>query len=366
MADSPHAIRIVTSSKIPVRNIWLLQLFASQLYQRGDTEISGFEAMPENLPDAVAQLLAYEVEQRLRQSLTVGFRRRRDVLPRVRGRIDIFDTYRHRHLDRARVSCRFDESMVDTLGNRLVRAALIRATRVVGSQDLIQRVRTLDDRLRALGVGAIPPPAAAIPSLLAQRNVARDRRMLSAAELLLALLIPAPSSGSRTFADITDGEHLRHLFEKAVYGFFKHRLAPAGWSVRHARQLGWHPDAVSDGMPSLLPSMVTDIELSDTSRHIVLDTKFTAITRVNQYGQHRLQSEHIYQMFAYLMSQRQRRAAAERPVSEGVLLHPVVDGRVDEEFTVQGHRIRFCTVDLAAASDVVVEQLLSAIQETRL
>ncbi|MFD7008835.1 5-methylcytosine-specific restriction endonuclease system specificity protein McrC [Rhodococcus jostii] len=360
--------RLVTSSKIPVRNLWLLQLFASRLYQRGDADLSGFEDMPEELPDAVARLLAHEAEERIRHNLTTGFRRRQDQLPRVRGRIDLLDTYRHRYLDQARVSCRFDEIVVDTPGSRLVRAALHRASRLVTAPELTQRTRALNERLRAFGVGDTPPRVAEISSLLSDRSMARDRRMLCAAELLLSLHIPAPGYHGRSAVDVADDDHyLRVLFENAVYGFFYHRLSPAGWSVQHSHQLTWDVESASEGMPDLLPTMETDIELENRSsrRHIVIDTKFTSVTRLNQYGKYRLKSEYIYQMYAYLMSQQDRRLAAGLPPSEGVMLHPAVHGHLDEELTVQGYRIRFCTVDLAAPAEVVVEQLNRSVDNGR-
>ncbi|MFZ2526306.1 MAG: 5-methylcytosine-specific restriction system specificity protein McrC [Rhodococcus sp. (in: high G+C Gram-positive bacteria)] len=366
MTTSAEETRLVTSSQIPVRNLWLLELFASHLYRRGGADLAGFETMPEELPDAVTRLLVYETETRLRQSLSVGFRRRQDQLPRVRGRIDVLDTYRHRYLDRGRVSCRFDEIVVDTPGNRLVRAALSRATRLVNDPELAQRTRALQERFRAFGVGDSPPRAAEISALLADRSMVRDRRMLCAAELLLTFRIPAPGGDGRAFVDIADGDHfLRRLFEHAVHGFFEHRLSPAGWSVRHGHQLDWDIESSSPGLRALLPSMFTDVELEQTSarRHIVIDTKFTSITRPNQYDRDRFKSEYIYQMYSYLMSQHDRRSAAGLPPSEGLLLHPVVRGHVDEELTVQGHRIRFYTVDLAARADIVIAQLVGAVSD---
>lgn len=360
-------VKLVTSSKIPVRNLWLLQLFASRLYQTRETALSGVESMPDDLPDAVARLLLFEAEQRLRQSLTTGFRRQHDQLRRVRGRIDILDTYRHRCLDRARVSCRFDEIVVDTPGNRMVRAALARAGRIVSDKNLAQQARGLQERFRALGIGDSPPRSADITSLLSDRTLARDRRMLCAAELLLSLQIPAPGGGGRASADVAaDDDFLRKLYEHAVRGFYRHRLTPEGWYVRPANHgLEWDIESSSEGLEELLPKMETDIELSErsTGRHIVIDTKFTSVTSPNYQGRQRFKSGHIYQIYAYLMSQRDRRPS-DLPRSEGILLYPVVGGHVDEEAVMHGHRMRFYTIDLAAPSDVVVQQLLDAIAES--
>ena len=49
------------------------------------------------------------------------------------------------------------------------------------------------------------------------------------------------------------------------------------------------------------------------------------------------------------------------PKSEGLMLHPTVGEPVDEEVVIQGHRIRFATVDLAADSANMADQLLKAI-----
>ena len=66
--------------RIPVRNLWLLMLYASDL-----TRIKGaFDAIMEDdiddLPDLVARLLTKSVERRLRRNLTRGYHRREAVL----------------------------------------------------------------------------------------------------------------------------------------------------------------------------------------------------------------------------------------------------------------------------------------------
>ena len=49
--------------RIPVRNIWLLLLYASDLYCRmDDSKLAGVEENPDDLPDLVAEILTYEVD----------------------------------------------------------------------------------------------------------------------------------------------------------------------------------------------------------------------------------------------------------------------------------------------------------------
>ena len=42
---------------------------------------------------------------------------------------------------------------------------------------------------------------------------------------------------------------------------------------------------------------------------------------------------------------------------------PVVDGDLDEEVVIQGHRIRFATVDLTANPGAMADQFLRAVRE---
>lgn len=80
--------------KIPVRNVWLLFLYASGLARFRDR----FEAEVEESPDfksLVARLLCYATEKRLRRNLSFGYQRKAEVLRRVRGRIDILVTESH-------------------------------------------------------------------------------------------------------------------------------------------------------------------------------------------------------------------------------------------------------------------------------
>jgi 5-methylcytosine-specific restriction enzyme subunit McrC len=67
-------------------------------------------------------------------------------------------------------------------------------------------------------------------------------------------------------------------------------------------------------------------------------------------------SGYVYQIYAYLRSQ----VGLGDPLADsasGLLLHPSV-GDVDQTAVIQGHSIRFATVDLAASAADVRAQLL--------
>ena len=106
--------------------------------------------------------------------------------------------------------------------------------------------------------------------------------------------------------------------------------------------------------------MQTDIVLEriDTKTRMIIDTKFTTMVTENQYGKLRLKSDHIFQLYSYLKSQENNESSY---AASGMLLYPSVGENVDESVTIQGHRIRFATVDLAADSVDIRKRLLELV-----
>jgi hypothetical protein len=71
--------------RIPVRNLWLLMLYASDLFRTGGTAHVAVEESPDELPDLVAEILAHAVETRLHRQLSLGYRSREEWLGRHMG-----------------------------------------------------------------------------------------------------------------------------------------------------------------------------------------------------------------------------------------------------------------------------------------
>jgi len=65
----------------------------------------------------------------------------------------------------------------------------------------------------------------------------------------------------------------------------------------------------------------------------------------------------VYQLYAYLRSQ-ECRGDPWADQADGLLLHPAISAHVDESVRIQGHRMRFATVDLTASHQDISRQLL--------
>jgi 5-methylcytosine-specific restriction enzyme subunit McrC len=353
---------IRTIGAIPVRNIWLLFLYASELARFHGRYDADVEAAPD-FPALIARLLCHAVERRLRRNLSRGYQQKGAILSRVRGRIDALNTYAGRLLSRGLVSCRFEELTVDTVRNRLVRAALYALTKRVDDEALAHECARFAGDLGRLGVSGLKPSRSALSADRIARHDVDDLLMVALARLAFDLLIPTEDSGGHTVASVEkDVTLVRRLFEKAVGNFYAAELPALGWVVHQGKRLHWQIDRATSGIAAVLPEMASDIVLEHraSTQRLIIDTKFTSVFGASQHRARLLKSHYIYQMYAYLRSQEQ----VSDPLSltaAGLFLHPTVDAEVDETVRIQGHELRFVTVNLAMTAIEIIERLRAII-----
>ena len=139
-------------------------------------------------------------------------------------------------------------------------------------------------------------------------------------------------------------------------------LRPEGWHVGRGTELGWQIEQSTPGIKKILPGMRTDVILESATlgRRIVIDTKFASIVTTGWHRDETLRNAYVYQIYAYLRSQ----VGCGDPYAEhasGLLLHPAIGEMVDEAVIIQGHGIRFATVDLTGSAADIRSQLLHCI-----
>lgn len=368
LADAMAPIAEGYIGRIPIRNLWLLMLYASDLFRARGTGRIGLEDNPDDLPDLVAEILAHAVEIRQRRRLSLGYQSRAAILSRVRGRIDVLKTERHQLLTRGLVACRFDELTIDTPRNRFVRTALESVSRVVRRRDIAHRCRTLASSMKAMGVSGHAPSRTEIGTFRFGRHDANDQLMIAAAKLAFDLALPTGAAGSELLS-LPDREvtWVRRLFEKAVGGFYDVVLSPDGWHVERGTALRWQIEKKTPGIDKILPTMRTDVVLDNAKlgQRVVIDTKFTSIVTSGWYRDETLRSAYVYQIYAYLRSQ----VGCGDPHADrarGLLLHPSIGEIVDETVVIQGHNIRFATVDLTGSATEIRSQLLHCVGQQSL
>jgi 5-methylcytosine-specific restriction enzyme subunit McrC len=260
------------------------------------------------------------------------------------------------------VACRYEEQTIDTPRNRLVRMALDTLAARVADGILGHQCRRLAGDLGRQGVGGIMPSRSDIASDQISRHDAEDLLMATLAKLVFDVVLPTEAAGRHALTQVDKNERLvRQLFERAIGNFYTTELSvEEGWQVYKGKRLRWQIEDSTAGISDILPGMITDIVLENRKRgrRIVIDTKFTGIFGSSAYRDNMLKSPYVYQIYAYLRSQEHQID----PLSgnaQGLMLHPTVDCEVDEIVSIQGHAIRFATLDLTRSTPEILARLRS-------
>jgi 5-methylcytosine-specific restriction enzyme subunit McrC len=338
-------------------------LYASELFrEQGEAWVSS-EQLPDDLPDLLAEFLVRSTEKRLRRTLTHGFRMEVAEVARVRGRIDLLATLRRNSLERGRVVCRFESLTIDTPRNRLVRAALAAMGRIVARSELRKQCIQLERVLSALGVSRDLGTRQLLDQGRLPRHEREDRMVVSAAMLALQMVLPTEDAGDRRLQGPSREEvWARRLFERAVGGFYSVVLGGQSWGVARGKTLRWQTGRETARIRDILPMMETDIELEPPGegRRLVIDTKFNHIVTTGWYREEAVRSAYVYQIYAYLRSQ-ERETDVLSHHAAGLLLHPAINSNIDESVEIQGHAIRFATVDLSRPANEIRARLLELV-----
>jgi 5-methylcytosine-specific restriction enzyme subunit McrC len=329
----------MTPGPIAIRNIYVMMAYAfGAMRSEGSNRIAA-ESF-DHLHDLLAEILVRGVGAQVKRGLHHDYRRNREELATVRGRIDITGTVATRSTVRGRLVCEFDEYEVDTPHNRVLKSVIILLIR--SGQITKPRRAALRRLLPYLAeVTLIAPASIRWATLTYHRANASYRMLMGVCELIVRGLLPTESSGSTALTAWISDEAMSTLYERFLreyYAFHHPELSPGAphvpWDYDHASAIG----AVQ------LPTMRTDVTLRRGNRTLIIDAKYYSRTLQVRWDKETVHSGNLYQMLAYVKNADTHRAGS----VSGLLLYARTDAAVqpDLDVMIQGNRIGARTLDL--------------------
>ena len=361
MPNPPQHITF-TEHGIPIRNLWHMLLYAWNEPSLGKhVDMGDIESAP-TLDALFAIVLMKLIQQRMRIGLGHGYVPTSKRLRAIRGRIRFTASMIDQGAGSGEVECDFQQYSVNEPRNQILRSTLARLVQVGAFGADEAQAETLRHNLRWLvrnlnGVDTVELAPESVRRQMLAQNDNDYRLMLSICELVLLRQMPLEGQGTHPLPRVERELLILHrVYERFVANFYRMQLK--GWDVHAQKRLDWHAQEASEHLPSMVPDLI--LREKETGRMLMLDTKFTAQSLVeNQWGKPVYDSSHLYQLYAYLRSQEQLSDAHRNAV--GILLYPVVEGRLSESVNLQGHEVRIESVDLAARWQEVERQLLALV-----
>lgn len=352
-----------TATGIPIRNVWHMLTYA----WAGFREFRSIQKTPVGTEEApsvdalLALLLAHLVEQRMRVGLGRQFIDTSGLVRGVRGRINFSESLKRLSFGQGMAFCDYESLDANIVSNKIVRATLARMSQTAnfGRSDdskLRHRLRRLVRNLDM--VDFVEVSVDLIRRERLNKNSADYQIILTICELFWQSEMATESASEYSGLGL-DREllTLSNLYERFVTEYYK--LSLSGWNVWPQRWLIWPSETYSPHLPVMRPDLTFQNET--TGQRVVLDTKFTAQSLISsQYGSKKIfDPQHLYQLYSYLRSQEEQSATHRH--ARGILLYPTVNNHLDEHFTIQGHKIRVATVDLAKPWNQVEARLLDVV-----
>ncbi len=353
-----------TEYGIPIRNLWHMLLYAwNEATVKAHWSMAEVEAAP-TLDALLATILAKLIQQRMRIGLGRSYVDHHQSIQRICGRINFSESLRQRTFERGEAYCEFQQYSANAPKNQIIRSTLARLVQTGNfgpDGKAAERLRhSLRQLTRALdGVELIELKVDFIRRQQLDHNDNDYRLMLGICDLVLQRQMPLEETGRHPLPVIDhDALVLYDVYERFVANFCRIHLE--GYTVKAQSRLSWHAKQDTPYLPSMQPDLV--IQNNASGEIIVLDTKFTAKSLIeNEWGKEVFDSSHLYQLYAYLSSQKHLSGGHQK--ASGILLYPAVHNKLSEKIELQDHTIRIECVDLAAPWQEIERHLLDLIRD---
>lgn len=326
---------------VPILNIYYMLVYAWDALDEAEHLCLRAEDSTQ-LVDLFAHVLHSGVEAILRRGLDRGYVSHHEVIPAIRGKLDLSASIKAGTLRYGRAACEFDELTHDVQHNRILKST-IRKLLDVSDLSPELRDRLADTHYRLHQIPELELSDRAFRSVQLYRSSRHYRLLMSVCRLLHQARLTSEEVGESDFRDfLRDERQMRALFERFVRNFYKKEQHL--FQVSRTR-MPWTSAIATVNQLALLPMMETDITLVSDERLIVVETKFVAEALVEHRAKRTLRSGHLYQLLAYVKSIAAMKLAVDKEVS-AILLYPTVSTRLDLRYELHGFPLRVFTLDL--------------------
>jgi len=330
--------------KIPIQNIYYILCYAwDNLKERDLVNVRPIDTT--DLVDLFAMVLISALNFLRKRGLDRGYIDYSEDLRLLRGKINLGETLKRNLLTQSKAHCEYDTLSYDVLHNQILKSTI---------RNLV-KVKELDDDLKdqlyeinqwLAEIGYVPLTSSTFRNVRLNRNNSFYRLPLNICELIAENLLISQDDGDTVFRDLTQDENvMNRIFENFIRNFYKHEQDNFDVDKKFKR-FSWQPEDENEKYRNFIPSMNTDIVLSNDSRVIIIDTKYYKGTlAANLYDdKKKIKSPNLYQIFSYLKNIEHFGGPASD--CEGILLYPTVDDELDLPLVFGGHKIRIYTINL--------------------
>lgn len=336
-----------------IQNIYRLLAYALRAVDVATLEKVNYDQYS-GLDSVLAEILIAGVTTQRKKGLEHGYQEQRGDLQFVKGRLNVLETHIRRQRGSLLADCSFDEFVIDTYNNQILKAALLAA---VSNRKVLP-----DQKGRIRGLLPFFDSVADVPVSRIVWNAGKyDRnnasyRILKHISYMLIHGLGIETSDNQVLTTGIEVKSKNILFQNFVAEYFRRHFPSLKVRTEPVLKKGiTTPKAL---MPPAVPRLQPDIVLESSDHTLVIDTKFyRKILVPNRYGKKILRPEHRNQIFTYV-----QHLAVETPKRiNGMLLYAQTQHESAQETNFKweelGHNLEVRTVDLNQDFNSIADSL---------
>ena len=349
----------LTSNGVPIRNVWHMLLYAWKEQRFIGKWKNDVESAP-TLDALLSRILADLVRQRMRIGLGRDYRPHEQTIRGIRGKVDFNRSLKQMTFPRGQAHCHFHTFTSNISKNQVIRSTMhnmaLRGRFGKEGAETIKLRHQLRSLIRNMDhVDLIQLTPETTRRQLQERHDRDYRLMLLICDMIARHQMPTQFAGGKQLYSVDlSWKFVCRVFERFVANFYSMHLPD--WKVIPQKTLYWPTEGSSSFLPVMRPDIV--MEHKAILKRVVIDTKLTGSSLTSgQHGNQTFNRDHVFQLYAYLQSQADQSLACK--TATGVLLYPVVQHTLSESVSIQGHQLRWETIDLATPWQEIEASLFS-------
>lgn len=325
---------------IPIENIYYLLCYAwNKLDEKDRVAVSAEDYT--KLLDLLAKVLINSTRILLKRGIDRNYIDVTTEFAGVKGKLELSQTVKSQLLLKQRTICSFDEFSSNILTNRILVTTLNRLIKTNGlDTDLRGEIKNLlwhFDEVKPIELKS---------SILSKVKLHRNNKfygfILNICHLIYENSLLSEKTGDWHFTDfLRDERKMNQLFEAFLRNFYT--IEQKEFKVRR-ENINWQFSANDNHNLQFLPLMQTDITLENNQSKIIIDAKYYKETLKENYGQEKVSSANLYQLFSYLLNQ--RKDDTKTQTATGILIYPTIERDYDLQYQYQNHKIFIKTINL--------------------
>lgn len=340
----------INISRIPIKNIYYMLVY-SWGYPQEHKLITVSQRDEKDLTNLLCFVLISKLKSLIKKGIYKEYKEVQQVSGILRGKTNFTESIKNFSFKQGKMHIEPDELTIDTLYNQIIKRIIItllqyetlepkykiELKRILSYFNLVSDVKIKEQDFK---------------HLIYHKSNYHYKFIMLLCRFIWTKLLLHESESHDYFNDFTrDHKELARLFEKFVRNFYALELSNC--TVR-SEKFHW---ASSGTLESALPEMRTDISIESLDEKIILDTKFYHTALKQSFNKESINSEHVYQVFSYLMNDYKCRNLKQT----GILLYPEVNKEISFDGTIHQFSFKVCTVNLYGDWKNIHDRLLNII-----